>query len=142
MPSCPLLSRAARAPFAAALLGLAAPAGVAGCHERQIAIAETEVEVIHERPGRGRAAHPGDDVCIDVRVTMMDGDEVMRDDDYCFRLGAGVVIEGVDDAVVGMREGGVRHVECPPQKHWGRGGYASIPGNAPLILEIKGVSGG
>ena len=49
------------------------------------------------------------------------------------------VIQGVNDAVIGMRLGGTRTIDCPPRLHWGRigSGDGKIPPNTNLIIRIK-----
>jgi FKBP-type peptidyl-prolyl cis-trans isomerase len=54
-----------------------------------------------------------------------------------FPLGARRVIIGKEQAVEGMRIGGVRKVVVPPELAFGARGRGNIPPNATLIYEIK-----
>lgn len=57
---------------------------------------------------------------------------------FSFRLGAGQVIKGWDQGVVGMKVGGKRRLIIPPDLGYGAAGAGSaIPGNATLIFEIE-----
>jgi FKBP-type peptidyl-prolyl cis-trans isomerase FkpA len=63
---------------------------------------------------------------------------------FSFIVGAGTVIKGWDQGVVGMRTGGKRRLVLPPELAYGsQGSGATIPGNATLIFEIEllGVAG-
>lgn len=56
---------------------------------------------------------------------------------FAYVVGSNQVIKGFDNAVVGMRVGGVRRVTVPPSLGYGSTGSApSIPPNAALVFEI------
>ena len=52
-------------------------------------------------------------------------------------LGAGQVIRGWDQGVVGMRVGGVRRLVLPPELAYGQTGSGPIPPNATIVFEIE-----
>ena len=56
---------------------------------------------------------------------------------FSFQLGAGFVIPGWDEGVVGMHVGGIRKLVIPPQLAYGQSGRGSIPGNATLVFDVE-----
>jgi FKBP-type peptidyl-prolyl cis-trans isomerase len=57
------------------------------------------------------------------------------------RLGAGDVIKGLDEGLVGMKVGGKRRLTIPPELGFGKeGGGERIPPNATLIYEVELVA--
>ena len=57
-----------------------------------------------------------------------------------FVIGAGEVIQGWEEGVKGMREGGRRELVIPPDMAYGSAGSASIPANATLRFEVELMS--
>jgi hypothetical protein len=56
---------------------------------------------------------------------------------FRFRVGAGQVIAGWDEGIVGMRVGGTRRLVIPSPLAYGPGGAPpSIPGNAVLVFRV------
>jgi FKBP-type peptidyl-prolyl cis-trans isomerase FkpA len=59
---------------------------------------------------------------------------------FSFTLGAGQVISGWDQGLVGMKVGGLRRLVVPPSLAYGTSRNSSIPPNATLVFDIELVS--
>jgi FKBP-type peptidyl-prolyl cis-trans isomerase FkpA len=61
-----------------------------------------------------------------------------RSTPFGFVVGAGRVIKGWDQGVIGMKEGGKRLLVIPPDKGYGQqGAGGKIPPNATLVFEVE-----
>ena len=56
---------------------------------------------------------------------------------FSFKLGAGSVITGFDQGVIGMKVGGTRTILIPSAQGYGSSGTTGIPGNSGLVFEVK-----
>ena len=56
---------------------------------------------------------------------------------FVFPLGAGQVIKGWDEGVVGMKVGEKRTLTIPPEKAYGSQAVGPIPANSTLIFDIE-----
>ena len=58
-------------------------------------------------------------------------------DPFIFTLGAGQVIQGWDEGIVGMKVGEKKHLVITPDKGYGPKDYGPIPGNSTLIFDVE-----
>jgi len=56
---------------------------------------------------------------------------------FVFTLGAGRVIAGWDEGIVGMKVGDKKTLVVPPEKAYGPNDYGPIPGNSTLTFEVE-----
>ena len=105
----------------------------------------TELVVQDLIVGKGKRAKAGDMVTVQyVGVLFSNGKQFDASWEgsrpgpgFDFPLGAGQVIPGWDQGVVGMREGGRRKLIIPPELAYGAQGFPpDIPPNAALIFDI------
>ena len=107
-----------------------------------------ELEVTDEIVGDGPEATPGVTVSAHyVGVAFSTGEEFdsswNRGQPLDFPLGAGMVIQGWDKGIAGMKVGGRRKLVIPPHLGYGdRGAGAAIKGGETLIfvVDLVGVS--
>ena len=95
------------------------------------------------KQGHGKSSMSGKKVRIKYRAMLRDGtefDSSKPDEPLHFRLGTQAIIQGVDEACVGMKVGEVRKVVVPPELGYGDEGIDGvIPPNATLKFEIERV---
>ena len=97
----------------------------------------TELQV-----GEGAEASSGQTIAVHYRGTLENGKQFDASYDrgtpFTFPLGAGRVIKGWDEGVVGMKVGGKRKLVIPPDLAYGsRGAGGVIPPNATLMFEVE-----
>jgi FKBP-type peptidyl-prolyl cis-trans isomerase FkpA len=94
--------------------------------------------------GDGATAVNGDTVSVNYTGWLQDGTKfdssIDRGQTLDFTLGAGKVIAGWDEGVVGMRVNGTRLLVIPPSLGYGSTAYGSIPANSTLIFEVQLVA--
>lgn len=93
------------------------------------------------KPGKGDAAKKGEIVTVTYRGSLTNGKEFDSSEGrppFVFELGAGRVIKGWDQGLVGMKVGGVRKLVIPPSLGYGDAGAPpEIPGGATLTFEVE-----
>lgn len=92
--------------------------------------------------GTGQEAQAGQIVSVHYVGTLVDGKKFDssrdRNQPFDFSLGAGQVIKGWDEGIVGMKEGGKRKLTIPPALGYGdRGAGGVIPPGATLVFEVE-----
>jgi len=92
--------------------------------------------------GTGAEATTGKTAVVHYTGWLLDGTKfdssVDRNQPFSFPLGAGQVIKGWDEGVVGMKVGGKRTLIIPPALGYGsRGAGGVIPPNATLKFEVQ-----
>ncbi|KAL2015558.1 hypothetical protein VTK56DRAFT_5234 [Thermocarpiscus australiensis] len=110
-----------------------------------------QIEVLAEGQGT-RETQRGDNIDVHYKGTLTDGSKFDasydRGDPLNFTVGAGQVIKGWDEGLLGMKIGEKRKLTIAPHLGYGaRGAGGVIPPNATLIFEtelvgIKGVTAG
>lgn len=92
--------------------------------------------------GSGDEAVSGQRVSVHYTGWLTDGTKfdssVDRGSPFQFDLGAGMVIQGWDQGVAGMKVGGKRKLTIPPELGYGaRGAGGVIPPGATLVFEVE-----
>ena len=92
-----------------------------------------------ELVGTGASAQAGDTVMIDYTGKLQDGtvfDTSIGKTPFSFIVGAGNVIPGMDQGIVGMKEGGKRLLIIPASLGYGSKANGPIPANSTLVFEV------
>jgi FKBP-type peptidyl-prolyl cis-trans isomerase FkpA len=102
----------------------------------------TKLVVEDIKIGGGAEVKKGDTVSVHYTGWLTDGTKfdssVDRGQPFSFTVGAGQVIQGWDEGLIGMKAGGKRKLMIPSQMGYGPAGAAGvIPPNAVLIFEIE-----
>jgi len=90
--------------------------------------------------GDGPPAGNGDLVTVHYTLRLSDGSvfDSSRDrDPIQVRIGAGQVLPGFEEGLVGMNVGGTRRVVVPPELGYGASGSGEIPPNETLTFELE-----
>jgi FKBP-type peptidyl-prolyl cis-trans isomerase FkpA len=90
--------------------------------------------------GEGARADSGDVATVHYTGWLPNGEEFDSSRErspYPVALGYGRVIQGWDEGVVGMREGGRRQLVIPPGLAYGTTGRGPIPANATLVFDVE-----
>jgi FKBP-type peptidyl-prolyl cis-trans isomerase len=137
-------AKEAPAPSAATTPPAAEAAPSAATTGAPSASAATVTKLVKEdlKIGKGAAAKTGDSVKVHYTGTLLDGSKFDssrdRNEPFEFKLGAGMVIKGWDEGVVGMKPGGRRKLTIPSDMAYGKSGHPPvIPPDSPLVFDIE-----
>jgi FKBP-type peptidyl-prolyl cis-trans isomerase len=91
--------------------------------------------------GEGPAAAPGDVVTVHYTGKFENGktlDSSVGGEPFTFQLGVTQVIQGWQEGIAGMSEGGKRTLTIPPELGYGKAGQPpAIPRDSTLIFDIE-----
>ena len=98
--------------------------------------------ITDEVVGTGAEAKSGSQVTVNYTGTFTDSKKFDSSLDpgrtpFQFTLGAGQVIAGWDEGVVGMKVGGKRKLIIPSALAYGANDYGPIPGGSTLVFEVE-----
>src|SRR5947209_18603750 len=126
------------------VLALTAPGSAQDKKEEKKKVVTTKSGLKYEdlKEGTGAEAKKGDTVEVHYTGWLTDGKKfdssVDRGQPFSFKLGAGMVIEGWDEGVAGMKVGGKRKLTIPAELAYGpRGAGGVIPPNAELTFDVE-----
>jgi FKBP-type peptidyl-prolyl cis-trans isomerase FkpA len=102
----------------------------------------TELRINDIKAGTGEAVKDGDTVSVHYTGAFLDGrkfdSSVDRGQPFSFTVGAGEVIKGWDQGLIGMKVGGQRELLIPSDLAYGeQGAQGAIPPNTPLYFQIQ-----
>ncbi|HTW18578.1 MAG TPA: FKBP-type peptidyl-prolyl cis-trans isomerase [Mycobacteriales bacterium] len=109
--------------------------------------APTKLVVKNIKAGKGKAAKKGDTITVKyVGISCSDGKpfdasytDGAKNQEFSFQLGAGKVIPGWDQGLLGMKAGGVRELVIPAALGYGTSGSGQIKPNETLIFVVTMV---
>lgn len=116
------------------------------CSSDEIITFPEGLGVVDSERGSGKPAQKSDFVEVHytgyIAETMIEFDSsIPRNRPFRFELGAGQVIPGWDEGLVGMRVGGKRTLTIAPELAYGeRGAGDVIPGNATLVFDVEMIN--
>lgn len=106
----------------------------------EIITTRSGLKYIDEKIGDGKTAKAGDTVLVHYTGTLKNGtqfDSSRGKAPFSFDLGKRKVIQGWDEGVAGMREGGKRKLIIPSELGYGPGGQGPIPPDAELHFDVE-----
>ena len=138
--------RLAGAALALAILAVSTPVGRSDAADNQVTEMPDRLKYTDTKTGDGATAKAGNKVSVHYTGWLSDNgakgkkfdSSVDRGQPFQFMLGAKQVIAGWDEGVAGMKVGGKRTLNIPPELGYGaRGAGGTIPPNATLIFDVE-----
>src|SRR5438309_8228633 len=110
--------------------------------DEKVITTKSGLKYVELKEGTGDEAKAGQTVEVHYTGWLKDGTKFDsskdRDEPFKFKLGAGKVIKGWDEGVVGIKVGGKRKLIIPPELGYGKRGAGNvIPPNAELTFEVE-----
>lgn len=107
-----------------------------------------ELQIIDQKVGEGDEATKGKLIVVHYRGWLYDDeaddnkgiefDASYSREPFTIPLGAGVVVKGWEEGLVGMKTGGIRKLIIPPELAYGSNGAGDvIPPDSALIFEVE-----
>ncbi len=101
----------------------------------------SKLTIVDSVVGTGVEAVNGKTVSVHYTGKLLDGSvfdsSVSRGVPFEFPLGGGMVIEGWELGIAGMKVGGKRTLTIPPELGYGARTMGSIPANSTLIFDVE-----
>ncbi|HUT75141.1 MAG TPA: FKBP-type peptidyl-prolyl cis-trans isomerase [Armatimonadota bacterium] len=108
--------------------------------EQPLVTTSSGLQYIEVVEGSGKQVQKGSVVDVDYTGWLVTGfvfdSSLQRRESFSFKVGAGNVIKGWDEGLVGMKAGGIRKLIIPAELGYGDRGTPSIPPGATLIFEV------
>lgn len=104
-------------------------------------MAEEKLLIEDKKKGSGDKVKEGDTIVVHYKGYFPDGKQFDssydRDEPFEVQIGAGYVIRGWDEGIIGMQVGGKRKLTVPHEFGYGKYGIGDIPGFATLLFDIE-----
>jgi FKBP-type peptidyl-prolyl cis-trans isomerase len=124
------------------LVDVEQPETITVVDEDAYTVTDSGVKFYDLKDGQGAMAILGQSVVVHYTGWLEDGTQFDSSREFgeplTFELGAGQVITGWDEGVVGMQVGGIRQLVIPPELGYGADGAGNvIPPEATLIFQVE-----
>ena len=100
----------------------------------------SDLQVEDTKVGEGAEAQRGNVVTLHYTGTLSDGSKFDssrdRGEGLTFQLGAGQVIQGWDEGLIGMKVGGRRRLEIPSELAYGKRGAGNVIGPDQALVFV------
>ncbi|OGH09889.1 MAG: peptidylprolyl isomerase [Candidatus Levybacteria bacterium RBG_16_35_6] len=100
----------------------------------------TNLKIEDLKLGTGASVKEGDTIAVNYKGMLINGsvfDSTQGRQPLSTQIGAGKVIKGWDEGLLGMKVGGLRRLTIPPSLGYGDQNVGDIPPNSVLIFDIE-----